>query len=63
MKTKMEFLLALELDENTRLLKSEEELRQAIKTVLASAARQFTAGSIPKVEVTLVNRLGEDAGI
>ena len=57
---KLEFLLALELDESTGLLNSEEELRDSLKIVLASFVRRWTTGSIPKVEVRIVLRLGEE---
>ena len=60
MKQKLEFWLALELDDSTRLLNSEEELRDSLKTVLASFVRQWTSGSIPKVEIRIVRRLGEE---
>jgi hypothetical protein len=60
LKQKLEFCLVLELDESTRLLNSEEELRDSLKTVLSSFVRQWTSGSIPKVEVRIVRRLGEE---
>ena len=52
MKKKLEFLLTVELDERTQLMKSEEELRDSLKYLLASFVRQFTSGSIPQVKVT-----------
>ena len=60
MKQKLEFVVAITIDERTRMLRSERELSAELKDVVASFVRQYTAGSIPKVEVRLVRRPGQE---